>query len=126
MIDTEQVSKIKEYQRDFEDRFGKRLEIDWNGMKGLKRRMITFRHVDEQQYVDPQQLLDECIAKYDASIDKIRDRSTRIHAAGSRKERMALEDYCKVVIESRVNVKEAAKLINRDRTVIYHFASLRQ
>jgi hypothetical protein len=123
-MDTEQVSKIKEYQRDFEERFGKRLEIDWDSMKGVRVRSITYRYAKEDDFIDPEQVLMECIHKYGASLDKIRDRKTRIHAAGSRRERKAVEEFSKAVIESRINIKEAATLINRDRTMIYHFASL--
>ena len=123
-MDAGQVSKIKEYQRDFEERFGKRLEIDWDAMKDVKIRSITFRHFKENEYIDPEQVLMECITKYGASLDKIKDRKTRIHAAGNRRERKAVEEFSKAVIESRINVKEAATLINRDRTMIYHFASL--
>jgi hypothetical protein len=123
-MDTEQVSKIKEYQRDFEERFGKRLEIDWDSMKGVRVRSITYRYAKEDDFIDPEQVLMECINKYGASLDKIRDRKTRIHAAGSRRERKAVEEFSKAVIESRINIKEAATLINRDRTMIYHFASL--
>lgn len=123
-MDAEQVSKIKEYQRDFEERFSKRLEIDWDTMKGPRKCSITFRHFKEQDFIDPEQVLLECITKYGASLDKIKDRKTRIHAAGNRRERKAVEEFSKAVIESRINVKEAATLINRDRTMIYHFASL--
>ena len=123
-MDTEQVSKIKEYQRDFEERFGKRLEIDWDSMKGVRVRSITYRYAKEDDFIDPERVLMECIKKYGASLDKIRDRKTRIHAAGSRRERKAVEEFSKAVMESRINVKEAATLINRDRTMIYHFASL--
>ena len=123
-MDTEQVSKIKEYQRDFEERFGKRLEIDWDSMKGVRVRSITYRYAKEDDFIDPEQVLMECIKKYGANLDKIRDRKTRIHAAGSRRERKAVEEFSKAVIESRINIKEAATLINRDRTMIYHFASL--
>ena len=50
MIDIQEVSKIKEYQRDFEERFGKRLEIDWDTMKGSRKCSITFRHFKEQDF----------------------------------------------------------------------------
>jgi hypothetical protein len=124
MIDIQEVSKIKEYQRDFEERFGKRLEIDWDTMKGARTRSITYRYAREEDFIDPEQVLMECVTKYGASLDKIKDRKTRIHAAGNRRERKAVEEFSKAVIESRINVKEAATLINRDRTMIYHFASL--
>ena len=122
---TEEIGKIKEYQKEFKKLFKRRLEVDWHSMKGL-RRMITFRHTDEEDYIDPEQLLIECANKYGASIDKIKSRKERLQAAGSSKERRAVEDYCKVVIESRVNIKEAARLINRDRTLIYHYACYKQ
>ena len=124
MIDIQEVYVIKEYQRDFAERFGKRLEIDWRSMKCFKKSSITYRHTKEGDYIDPEQVLMDCVTKYGASLDKIKDRKTRIHAAGNRRERKAVEEFSKAVIESRINVKEAATLINRDRTMIYHFASL--
>jgi len=123
MIDSKQVAKIKEYQRDFEDTFGKRLEIDWNTMKGHKRRIITYRHDDIDTSIDPLDLLKESVDKYGASLQKLKNRKNRVHTTGNSKERMALIHYCRAVLESRVNVGEAAKLINRDRTLIYYFAA---
>lgn len=124
MIESQEVYVIKEYQRDFAERFGKRLEIDWHSMKCFRKSSITYRYAKEGDYIDPEQVLLECVNKYGASLEKIKDRKTRIHAAGFRRERLAVEEFSRAVIESRINVKEAAALINRDRTMIYHFASL--
>lgn len=121
MIDSIEVAKIKEYQKDFEDTFGKRLEIDWWSMKGGPKRTCTFRYRDINYNTDPAILLKEAAERHGASIAKIKDRRVRISNAKT-KERLALIDYCTAVLESRLNVGQAAKLINRDRTLIYYFA----
>jgi hypothetical protein len=35
---------------------------------------------------------------------------------------MAVEAYSRKVIDGNVNLKTAAELINRDRTMLYHYA----
>jgi len=119
MIDSSQLLTIKEYQRDFEEKYNVKLHIDWVAMKGMS---ASYNRSYNNYYLDPQAILDECIKEFGADIKKIRDRKARLHNNGNVKERMAVEAYSRRAIDGNVNLKAAAELINRDRTMLYHYA----
>lgn len=119
MIDSNQLLTIKEYQRDFEEKYNMKLQIDWVAMKGMSTRYYRGYN---NYYLDPKTILNECIKNFGASLKKIKDRKNRLHCNGNTKERMAVEAYSRKVIDGNVNLKEAATLINRDRTMLYHYA----
>ena len=119
MIDSSQLLTIKEYQRDFEDKYGMKLHIDWVAMKGMP---ASYSRSYTNYYLDPQVILDECVKEFGANIDRIKDRKVRLHNNGNVKERMAVEAYSRRAIDGNVNLKAAAQLINRDRTMLYHYA----
>jgi hypothetical protein len=118
-MDSTQLFTVKEYQRDFEEKFGVKLHIDWVAMKGMS---IRYHRAYNNYYLDPKDILNECVKEYGASLRKIRNRKTRLHCNGNAKERMAVEAYSRKVIDGNVNLKTAAELINRDRTMLYHYA----
>jgi len=118
-MDSTQLFTVKEYQRDFEEKFGVKLHIDWVAMKGMS---IRYHRAYNNYYLDPKDILNECVKEYGASLRKIRSRKTRLHCNGNAKERMAVEAYSRKVIDGNVNLKTAAELINRDRTMLYHYA----
>ena len=118
-MDSTQLFAVKEYQRDFEEKFGVKLHIDWVAMKGMS---IRYHRAYNNYYLDPKDILDECVKEYGASLRKIRNRKTRLHCNGNAKERMAVEAYSRKVIDGNVNLKTAAELSNRDRTMLYHYA----
>jgi hypothetical protein len=118
-MDSNQLFTVKEYQRDFEEKFGIKLHIDWVAMKGMS---IRYHRAYNNYYLDPKDILNECVKEYGASLRKIRNRKTRLHCNGNAKERMAVEAYSRKVIDGNVNLKTAAELINRDRTMLYHYA----
>lgn len=118
-MDSNQLFTVKEYQRDFEEKFGIKLHIDWVAMKGMSMR---YNRAYNNYYLNPKDILDECVKEFGASLRKIRDRRTRLHCNGNAKERMAVEAYSRRVIDGNVNLRTAAQLINRDRTMLYHYA----
>ena len=118
-MDSTQLFAVKEYQRDFEEKFGVKLHIDWVAMKGMS---IRYHRAYNNYYLDPKDILNECVKEYGASLRKIRNRKTRLQCNGNAKERMAVEAYSRKVIDGNVNLKTAAELINRDRTMLYHYA----
>ena len=119
MIDSSQLLTIKEYQRDFEEKHGMKLHIDWVAMKGMPS---SYNRSYNNYYLDPKTILDECVKEFGADLEKIKNRKTRLHNNGNIKERMAVEAYSRRVIDGNVNLKSAAELINRDRTMLYHYA----
>lgn len=107
----EKLAKIKQYQKDYENRFGETLEIDWHTMKGLPKNIPT---VDE--------LFKKVCAKHGASEEAILSREKRSHSEGMRRERAALAEFSREVLHLRLNTVEAANKIKRDRQVIYYYA----
>lgn len=125
VLTPEQLSKIKEYQRDFEEKFGKKLYISWPEMKGISIRTVeTIETGDEiSRFVSLEKLLEDCVNKHGASLEKIKKREKRTCFSENLAEQRALKDYSKMVLINRLNARKAAALINRDRSVIYHFAT---
>jgi len=124
-MNSTQLLTIKEYQRDFEEKYNIKLHIDWIAMKGMPssyNRFYNCRNSYRNYYLDPQVILEECVKEFGANLGRIKDRKVRLHNKGNIKERMAVEAYSRKVIDGKVNLKTAAKLINRDRTMLYHYA----
>lgn len=113
-MNASEILAIKNYQRDFEKRFGKKLEVDWYAMKNIKR--LSFN----EDIPTAQQLLDEALEKFGASLDVIKN-GRRLFMSSDANERKALEYYCKKVAYYQLDYKSSAKLINRDRSIIYYY-----
>jgi len=122
----QEVLKIKQYQRDFEKSFGKKLYISWPEMKGVVPRisMDDIEREDVTVEMTAEEILIELVAKYDTTLDAIRDRSKRVHLGPRRKERSVLIEFSKIIVANRMHMGNASKLINRDRSTLYHFAKL--
>lgn len=120
----QQFKKVKEYQREYKKLYGKKLYIDWPYMKDVPKRPLLRRYSPNIPIVDPEKILKKCVRKYKADLQIIKDRSTRIHMHGHTKERLAMVEYCKTVLNNRCNATEAANLINRHRSVLYHYATM--
>jgi len=126
-MDSVELTKIKEYQREFLALYDKKLHIDWMAMKGLPRyeRGIIVRGEDDRRPLDPQQLLDECVTKHKADINIIRDRKHRLQYSEYDKEKKAVMEYSSLILYNKINIRKAAKLINRDRTCLYHYSGVK-
>ena len=119
---------IKKYQRDFQKKFDKRLEIDFISMKGIQVTEVDELNISVMnvaEAVDLDKILDECVKKHGADVDKIKERGKRLQVGAYTKERLAVREFCKIVIHLKGNINQAARLINRDRSVIYHYAGMR-
>jgi hypothetical protein len=74
--------------------------------------------------IDPSKILNRCLKKYGADVEIIKCRKRRLHMHGNTKEKMAVIEFSKRVLSSKCNVQEAANLINRDRSLLYYYASM--
>jgi hypothetical protein len=117
MMTPRELAVIKGYQREFQETFGKRLEIDFVVMKNL-----DFMQ-DEGQTLE--QALTECIERHGADITVLKDTNVRLNRTTTRKERAAIVDFSRFVIGNNLCVKDASELIRRDRSNIYHYAGCR-
>ena len=135
-MDHTELLVVKRYQREFKELFNKTLEIDWNAMNGtddtrrpfLKNSEIEIA-VDTKVFEGGKELtledvLEICVNRYGADIEKIRDRKSRLHRGGFSRERNAMIDYANIIFKNRINTIEAARLVNRDRSVLYHYYKL--
>lgn len=105
----EKLMVIKQYQRDYESKFGEKLEIDWFTMKNVPRNIPTI-----------EELFKISLETYNASEELIRSKK-RLQSRELTKERAAVQDFCKKVIHYRLSWYEAAKILNRERTLVYYY-----
>lgn len=127
-MSVQELIKIKQYQREFQELFNKRLEIDFISMKGIdvtEIEEIDLENLPNRETVNLNSLLSECVKKHGADMEKIKERRKRLQVGGFTKERLAVREFCKIVVHLKGNINEAARLINRDRSVIYHYAGMR-
>ena len=111
-----QLLKIKEYQREYFTLFGEKLIID----------IVEMQDVDpvyDQQVIE--QLLNDCIEHTGADINVIKNRNIRLNAVANGKERRAIVRFSRTVLTNNLRISEAAKLVNRDRSCLYHYAGKR-
>lgn len=124
-MNVQELIKIKQYQREFQDLFNKRLEIDFISMKGIDVIEIDLENLPSKDVVNLNELLSNCVNKHGADMEKIKERRKRLQVGAYTKERLAVREFCKIVVHLKGNINEAARLINRDRSVIYHYAGMR-
>ena len=126
-MNAKELTRVKQYQRDFEKKFGKKLYISWSEMKGFPFSFNTDNVYDEAEKLEeltPEQVLDKVVSKHGTTIEALRDRSKRIHLGSRERERNALIEFSKIIMINKMNRCYAGKLVNRDRTTIYHFAKM--
>jgi hypothetical protein len=125
-----ELGKIKSYQREFKELFGKRLEIDIALMNGsdIKLKPVVEKIIYKYQKIMRdetdlmEKFLQQCVMLHGADMQKVKSKHIRCDHLSYRREKRALIDYSKGVFEQRFNVSKAAAVINRDRTMLYHFA----
>jgi len=123
-----ELMKVKQYQREYKELFDKPLEVDFVSMKGIQVTEVDELDIsvmNKSEVADLNKILDDCVKKYGADVVKIREREKRLQVGAFTKERLAVREFCKIVIHLKGNINQAARLINRDRSVIYHYAGLR-
>jgi hypothetical protein len=113
------IAKIKEYQRNFQNEFGIKLEIDWPSMLGSGRKG---RKKIERPEVNLEEILVECAKTYRADVDVIKSRKMRVTRKGEwTKESFAIGDFCKEALKRGAAVEQISKHLNRNRTFVYYF-----
>ena len=116
---SKQLSVVKGYQKDYFEKFAKILEIDWMKMKGIDRSLETYKDSDVP-YRDLEDILNDAVKKHNANIEIIKNRK-RIDRQFP-KERRALVEFARTVKANNLRTVAAANLINKDRTMIYHYS----
>jgi len=123
-VNADKINKIKSYQREYENLYKEKLFIDWGSMKDVPKKVYFRKFAPEIPMIDPSKILNRCLKKYGADVEIIKCRKRRLHMHGNTKEKMAVIEFSKRVLSSKCNVQEAANLINRDRSLLYYYASM--
>ena len=116
---SKELSVVKGYQKDYFEKFAKILEIDWMKMKGIDRSLETYKDSDVP-YRDLEDILNDSVKKHNANLEIIKNRK-RIDKQFP-KERRALVEFARTVKANNLSTVAAANLINKDRTMIYHYS----
>lgn len=107
---------IKQRQREFQQLFGKKLEVDLVKMN----RGVNGLAVYEDDQDEIKRILRECLEKHKASIWKIR--RTKNITAKMHNEYNALAEYGYKVREHFLSQDRAASFIKKERSAIYGYA----
>lgn len=110
-MNTKELSKIKEYQREFKQLFNKSLEINWELMNNVQIKFSV------------RKLLENSFKKHKADINVLFN--NRRMKKGWTKEKMALREFSNIIINNKLNIEEAAREIKKDRSIIYYYAGKR-
>lgn len=110
---------IKQYQRDFLAKFGKKLPVDFATLKGI---MIKSQKGDEV-IEDALECLDECVKETGANLEVILSGKKLNHSNYS-KEKAALSAFARKVVANGWNMRVCGELVNRNRVVLNQYSHL--
>jgi hypothetical protein len=113
---TEELMYIREMQRDFQEQFGRPLYIDVTRMKGVPQRI---RDISTMDLTNIDKLFLEVCNKYRITRDAIKTSPRRL-LKGTPEWRAAVE-FSAAVLGQGWSPGYAAKLIGRDRSLIYYY-----
>ena len=120
-----EIAKIKEYQRDFYEKFNKKLIVDFPSMNGSPKSVA----VESKEKINKptlKRVFEHCVKKHNADATTIRQRDTMLRLSKHQNEKSALKDFCKLVFKYELNVENAAEMINRHRSCVYHYAGYKK
>jgi hypothetical protein len=105
---------VKRVQRSFKELFQRELIVDFPAMNGEKIPKKEDREDELEGY------LKVCMKIYKVPIGEvIRKRSRKSMTTPLRN---LLQDYSKFIMKNKLNIEKGAALIDRDRSLIYHYA----
>jgi hypothetical protein len=118
-----ELSFIKNCQKEFEQRFNRKLIVDFVAMKsGMPKGQVSLRkrvRVNKVSVKDIQRCLDGCLKRHGARKETIMT-TKKFSWCRNEAEMRALVDFSRRVFESGWNTSYCASLINRDRSTLYH------
>lgn len=116
-MNSKQLMWIKQRQREYFDLFGEKLNIDFSDVNGFNsREKAKLTNI----------IFQELISKYSPNLDVIRGKRLRLHHESRENERNFVREFSKKIMQGRLNVAEAARLLNKDRSNIYHYSNKRK
>jgi len=109
---------IKNSQREFKEKFGEELIVDFSAMNKIDQ---IFEWSEEE--ID--ELLDKSVSRFGADKKSITHGDTRLHANIRGKEREAVIEFCAKVKEYNIDTTRAAKVLGKDRAIISYYNNYR-
>lgn len=107
---------IKNVQREFQQKFGKRLVVDFPAMKDLH--FAPHVHVGTDDLED---IVGEIIEKHNTTLEALRER-IKGHTPAHRRARKAIVEISKTAFARRWNIQQLADYLEKHRCNIYHYA----
>ena len=114
----QQIAQIKSYQKDFFNKFNEKLPIDWLGANNIQTKQIIVSSRTFDLRIATSKLEEICI-KYGTTREIVINMK-RICKQTHPDESDALNEFLRWTFSNQYSFRQTAKLINKDRTAIYH------
>lgn len=113
---------IKAAQKEFFNKFGSELIVDFRAMKKLPAEYTLIKYSNIPfDTVRAVAFLEKCCKKNDTSIENIKKRLN--NSSKYLKERKVLKEYAEFIYKNGWSPREAAEFIDKERTTIIHHNS---
>jgi hypothetical protein len=116
---TKELMFIKKVQKEYFDQFGSRLVIDFSAMKNLPGHYTLIKYTNTPfDLVAALNFLEKSCKKNNTSIENIKKKLS--NASKYIKERRVIKEYSEFIYKNGWSPREAAQLVDKDRTTILH------
>jgi len=119
---TAELTYIKNIQREFKERFGCDLPIDFPALKGLKRRCTITTKVDYITEEEMQKEVENILFAYGATLERVRNNRI-VNTPDFKNEHIGLIAVSHACFEKGWDKTLLSKIINKHRSTIYYYAS---
>jgi hypothetical protein len=110
---------IRRVQNEYLEKFGSKLVVDFNAMKNLPSISLKFSNTTTALDVTlAMQFLERSCKKNNTTIDNIKKKLS--NASRYIKERRVMKEYSEFIYKNKWSPREAAQLIDKERTTILH------
>lgn len=116
-MSTAELQYIKSKQREFEQLFGKKLEVNFPKMQGCYS--VVDRSVPEEVMMES---LQTHIETFGTSLENVQ--KLRMSRQFGLKERRVLLAFTRDILKNNWSFGMAARLVNKHRTTFYHYQKL--
>jgi hypothetical protein len=114
-----QLMFIRRVQNEYLEKFGSKLVVDFNAMKNLPSVSLKFSNTTTALDVTlAMQFLERSCKKNNTTIDNIKKKLS--NASRYIKERRVMKEYSEFIYKNKWSPREAAQLIDKERTTILH------
>jgi hypothetical protein len=109
-----QLMWIKQRQKEYFQLFGEKLNVDFSDSLVCNKTETVKEVFEDLKF------------KYNPDMNVINNKNIRLNHGNRENERNFVIEFSKKVVSCRLNIAEAARLLNKDRSNIYHYAGKRK